>query len=113
MQMAYLHRATSWGLVVAFVVLDWLPVLGLSSTRRLRKQDRDVASAFLSQLVTSRFQLLRTMVIGVRGAILSAYFDQEEVQAAIGYEPARFLDERIALRNRLLAAGAGTEGGRP
>jgi hypothetical protein len=46
--------------------------------------------------------VLRTLVLAVRGVILSAYFDQNEVHRAIGYSPLPFLTRRMALRRRLL-----------
>jgi hypothetical protein len=40
---------------------------------------------------------------GVKGIILNAYFDQQEVHRELNYAPAPFMVERIKLRQRMLA----------
>ena len=100
--MPYMHWTAAYGLVIAILLLDWLPVLTFKSLRRLHRWPREDAADFLTRLTQSRFQIFRTLVIGVRGSVLSAYFDQDEVHAALGYEPIGFITERIELRQRLL-----------
>jgi hypothetical protein len=101
--MRYMHPAAARGLAIALRLLEWAPLLLLQSLRRLSRLDRDAASRAIERLARSRLALVRTLIVGVRGLVLSAYFDQDEVHRAIGYAPLPFLSERIALRRRLLA----------
>jgi hypothetical protein len=64
--------------------------------------DPGEGARFLSSLGTSKVQLFRTLLIGMRGAILSAYFDQDEVHRALNYSPRPFITERVELRTKLL-----------
>lgn len=42
------------------------------------------------------------LVLAARAIVLTAYFDQPEVYAAIGYHPVIFMKKRIAVRALLL-----------
>ncbi len=100
--MRYMPRLVAFGLAVVFVLLDWSPLWLGKSWRRLRKLDHERAAAVLARLDESRSSTLRTLVVAVRGAVLSGYFDQDVVHRELGYEPIPFLQERIALRESLL-----------
>jgi hypothetical protein len=102
--MRYMHPLAARGLWLTFIVLDWLPRLMLKSVKRLRGLERAEAARLLAVVVKSRFAMLRMLCIGVRGAILSGYFDQDEVHRALGYSPIPFLTEKTALRRARLEA---------
>ncbi len=107
--MQYLPRVMQIGLCVVFVALDWAPVLLLRSTRRLRTlavEDHARAVALFEELMRSRWTLVRHALFGVRGVVLPAYYDQPEVHFALGYHPDRWINERIAVRRRLMSGGA-------
>ncbi|MNC92104.1 hypothetical protein D3C83_84730 [compost metagenome] len=53
-------------------------------------------------MVHGRYAFLRTLVVAVRGLVLSAYFDQDEAHKALGYAPIPFIRERIQRRQLLL-----------
>jgi hypothetical protein len=102
--MRYMHPLAARGLWLSFLLLDFLPLLLLKG-RRLQKLPREAAARLLTGLSHSTIGFLRLLCVGVRGAILSGYFDQDEVHKVLGYAPVPFISERTALRKtRLLAA---------
>ena len=102
--MRYMHPVAARGLWLTFLLLDFLPLLLLKG-RRLQKLEREQAASLLTWLSHSRLGVVRLLCTGVRGAILSGYFDQDEVHKVLGYTPIPFISERTALRQtRLLAA---------
>jgi len=100
--MSYMHPLAAFGLMLAFVFMDWAPRLLLRSRHRLQGLGRSEGARVLEALVQSRLAVFRSAVIAARGAILSAYFDQPEVHDALGYAPVPFMRERIARRGQLL-----------
>ena len=104
--MAYMHPLTALAFSWMILVLDWAPIWRLSSRRRLHRMPREEAARFLERLSHSRFALLRQMVLGIRAAVLSAYYDATPVHEALDYYPEAFVAERVALRRRLKAGGA-------
>jgi hypothetical protein len=110
--MSYMHPLAALGLMIGFVLLDWAPRLLFRSWHRLQGLGRSEAARMLDALLSSRIQLLRTVVVAVRGAILSAYFDQDEVHRALGYSPVPFMRERILRRRQLSAPAAAAPVGR-
>lgn len=99
--MAYMHPLSARALVLCILLLDCAPLYLFRGFRRLYALERRRASRLLSEMVHGRYAFLRTLVVAIRGLVFSAYFDQDEVHRAIGYEPLPFLRERI-LRRRLL-----------
>jgi len=104
--MQYMHPIVARALCVAIALLDWAPRFLFVSTRRLKRLDPREAGRVLARLAHARFSLLRSLVLAVRGVILSAYFDQDEVHRALGYSPIPFLTNRLSLRQRLLEKSA-------
>lgn len=100
----YMHPLAAWGFTLCLVLLDWAPRFLFVSVKRLHALGRSRASRLLSEMVSGRFAFLRTLVVAVRGLVLSAYFDQDEVHQAIGYAPLPFLSERVERRRLLLGA---------
>jgi hypothetical protein len=105
--MRYMHPLAARALWLAIFVLDWAPRLHFWSWHRLQGLDPSEGARFLSSLGTSKIQLFRTLLIGIRGAVLCAYFDQDEVHQALGYKPLPFISERLELRNKLLREPVG------
>lgn len=102
--MRYMHPLAARGLWLVILLLDLLPLFLLKGSR-LQKLEREQAAELLTRLSQSRIGLLRLMCTGVRGAILSGYFDQDEVHQVLGYTPIPFMGQRTALRQaRLLRA---------
>jgi hypothetical protein len=104
--MQYMPGLVAFGLSLCFALLDWSPVLMLRSVRRLRSLPEPKAAEIIHDLSESSLSLVRTTLYAIKGIILNAYFDQEEVHKALNYAPIPFMRERIAVRQRLLA---GTE----
>ncbi len=97
----YMHPLTARGVVLIVVLLDWSPLWRFRGLRRLHRVPSDVAAQQLDTLAGSR--LFGKLVVAARAAVLTAYFDQPEVHAAIGYTPVAFMKTRIAARDRLRA----------
>lgn len=98
----YMHPVAAWGFRLCLILLDWAPRFLFVSVKRLHALGRARASRLLSEMVSGRFAFLRTLVVAVRGLVLSAYFDQDEVHQAIGYAPLPFMKERVERRRLLL-----------
>lgn len=100
--MMYMHPLAGRGLWFAFILLDWAPLLLLMSWRRLSTLDRKLADRVISRIASTRWMPLRLLVVGIRGSVLSAYFDLAEVHERLDYHPVPFMKERVALREQLL-----------
>ena len=100
--MPYMLPLSARGLSLSILLLDLAPIFLFVAPRRLHKMRPERASALLSEMVHGRFAFLRLLVVALRGVVMSAYFDQEEVHRAISYRPVAFMRERIALRAGLL-----------
>jgi hypothetical protein len=99
----YMPRITALGFVLLLHVLNLAPLWRLRHLRPLTRLSVAEASAVLHGISVSRVLLVRMMMLGPKGVLLSGYFDQDEVHAALDYEPLGFFRERIALRAKRLA----------
>lgn len=106
--MKYMHPVVRLGLKLAMFLVDWSPIWRLRGVRRLSNTPPEVATRVIHGMGVSRLPVVRTLVFGVRGLLLSVYFDQPEVHEALGYRPVPFMRSRIALRHRLLEGGTPT-----
>ena len=106
----YLPPLLGIGFVAALHLLDLAPLWRLRGWTRLRDMDRAAAAALLQSLAESRVKPLRLVLMGARAAVLSSYYDLEEVHEAMGYQPMPFLQRRADLRRRLLAGARPEEG---
>lgn len=104
--LSYMTPILAFGLAIAVVLLDWSPLLVFRGKKRLRAMSTEDGAAWLNRLGETRFPLLPTVIMGLRATIMGAYWDQDEAQAAIHYAPRAHLNERIALREELMAASA-------
>ncbi len=98
----YMPPLLAHGFVLTIHLLDLSPLWTLRSTRRLRHWERGAAGEVLQALSRSRLKPVRLMVIAARAAVLSTYYDQDEVHEALDYHPMSFLQQRADLRKRLL-----------
>jgi len=101
--LVYMHPVVARGLWLGLFVLDWLPVLTFRSAGRLHKLGPERAGQFVARWARSRVKALRLLVTGVRSLVLSVYFDQRDVHAAMRYAPEEFIQDRARLRRMLLA----------
>ncbi|MFO0677123.1 MAG: hypothetical protein U0169_11345 [Polyangiaceae bacterium] len=108
--LAYMEPPVALGFRVAVHVLDWSPVWRFRALARLRDMEPDVASRFVDSLGEKPGRVMRLLLLGVKGIVLSAYFDQDEVHRALGYDPVPYMESRVALRRRLIS-GASPEPG--
>jgi hypothetical protein len=92
----------AFGFCVAVLLLDWAPLWLFVAPRRLQHLERERGRSILARVGTSRSGFLRTLVLGVRGSILSTFYDQREVHEALDYAPVPFIESRIELRRQLL-----------
>jgi hypothetical protein len=97
------------GFVLMVHLLDLAPVWRLRGLYRLRDMDRAAAGALLQRLAASPIKPLRLIVMAARAAVLSVYYDQEEVHEAMGYRPLPFVQQRTDLRRRLLEGAVPTD----
>lgn len=109
--MPYLSAGGALGLAVFLTLLEFAPLWTLRGWRRLSKQPPETVRGVVDLLAHTRWLgPLRDGAMGVRGLVQGAYYDQPEVQRAMGYEPEPFIAERITLRRRLLAGEDATPG---
>jgi hypothetical protein len=103
-------RVVAFALRYSFRLVDNLPRLFFWSRRRLHRLTASEARTFVGRLGASQFPPLRELISAVRGIVLSTYFDQDEVHAALNYAPREFVRQRIAVRDRLLNDSAPLDG---
>lgn len=102
----YMVPIVALGFVLSIYLVDWAPLWRGRAFSRIQRLDRTRAEAVLTEMGESRSPIVRMLVLGVRGLVLSTFYDQDEVHAAMGWKPVPFLTERVALRQRLLEGGA-------
>jgi hypothetical protein len=100
----YMPPTLRLGFLLLVRLLDLSPIWRFQAFSRLSGLDPAVGSKVLQGIATSRFMLLRLMMLGPKAVVLSTYFDQDEAHQVLGYEPKGFLRERIQRREQLLAA---------
>lgn len=110
--MQYMPRPTAKGFLLTMHLLNWAPLWRLRALRTVTRLPITRSSEILADLAGSRFMVLRLLMLGPKGLILSTYFDQDLVHRELDYEPVSFTKERIALRERLLAGHADAEASR-
>jgi hypothetical protein len=98
----YMVPIVALGFVVALFIVDFSPIWRLRAFSRVQKMDHARAERMLREMGESRSPLIRMLILGVRGLVLSTFYDQDEVHAAMQWKPLPFFDERVALRQRLL-----------
>jgi hypothetical protein len=98
----YMVPVVALGFVVALFIVDFSPIWRLRAFSRVQKMDHGRAEQMLHEMGESGSPLIRMLILGVRGLVLSTFFDQDEIHAAMKWKPLPFFDERVALRQRLL-----------
>jgi hypothetical protein len=102
----YMPAALRLGFILMMHLLEWSPLWRFSAFSKLSKLPAERGSRILAGIASSRLAPLRMMMLAPKAIVLSAYFDQDEVHAALDYEPRSFIQGRIARRNELLTSGA-------
>jgi len=100
--LAYLPPVMRLGFVLLTHVLDWAPLWRFKSNRRVQALPAEQASAILAGIATSRWLPIRLMMLAPKALILSTYYDQDEVHAALNYAPTSFIRERVSYRESLM-----------
>jgi hypothetical protein len=103
LMLAYMEPFVAFGFCLALVLLDWAPLYTFTAPVRLRSMSREEAAAFLTRMGHSRRRVMRLLILGVRGIVLSTFYDQDEAHRAMNYAPLPWFESRIRLRKRLLA----------
>ena len=98
----YMPPVMGWGFGPMLILLDLSPLWRLRSLQPLHAWDREAAAEHMQQLSNSRLEPIRLMIMAARAAVLSHYYDQDEVHEALDYAPMPFLQERADLRRKLL-----------
>jgi hypothetical protein len=101
--MQYMPTTLRLGFVCVIRLLAWSPLWRLRGAHHLDGLAQADASRVLAGIALSRLMPLRLMMLAPKAIVLSAYFDQDEVHAALDYEPRSFMAERNAARDQLLA----------
>ncbi len=100
--MQYMPAALRLGFVLLLHALFWSPIWRFRALSRLSKLTHTEASYTLACVAQSRLMPLRLMMLAPKAIVLSAYFDQDEIHAALDYEPRAFIRERTERRMALL-----------
>lgn len=105
----YMVPIVALGFVLGVYLLDVAPIWRFRAFSRIQKLGRDQAESVLTEMGESRSPFIRMLVLGVRGLVLSTFYDQDEVHAAMDFHPIPFIENRIELRKRILAGGTPVE----
>lgn len=105
--MRYMQPFIATGFLATLVVLDMAPRWMGRSWKRLQDLPPEVAGKLLSDIQHGPIAPLSDLVVAARAAVMAPYYDLEEVGQHIGWDPAPFMEGRVALRARLLMARAG------
>jgi hypothetical protein len=98
----YMHPLVSRGLALGLLLIDWLPILTFASRFRMHRLEGRRTRSLFTRWAKSPIAALRLLVQGTRSLILSVYFDQDEVHAALNYDPVGYQRGRIRLRAGLV-----------
>jgi len=101
--MQYMPPLSARGFVLLMHFLNWSPLWRLRGLLPLTRISDARAGDILTGIANSRFMLVRLLMLGPKGLILSSYFDRDEVHRELRYDPTTFIRQRIDLRKRLLA----------
>ncbi len=99
----YMQPVVARALCIGLVLLDFLPIVTFESRHRFHVLDGTHGSALLARWSRSGVRALRLLIQGLRAMVLSVYFDQREVHAAMHYAPEPFMRDRIRLREQRAA----------
>lgn len=105
----YMVPIVALGFVLGLYLLDFAPLWRFRAASRIQKLEREQAESVLTEMGESRSPFIRMLILGVRGLVLSTFYDQDEAHAAMDFHPIPFIENRIELRERILAGGAPTE----
>lgn len=105
----YMVPIVALGFVLGVYLTDWAPLWRFRAFSRIQKLDRARAERVLTEMGESRSPVVRMLILGVRGLALSTFYDQDEVHSAMDWHPIPFIENRIALRERILAGGVSTD----
>src|SRR5687768_2011203 len=78
----YMTPIIATGFVIAVHVVDWAPLWRAQASRRIQHLPAARGADILTSMGRGRFALFRTMILGIRGIVLSSFYDQDEVHAA-------------------------------
>jgi len=106
--MQYMPPLSARGFVLLLHFLNWSPLWRLRGLLPLTRIRSERASRILTGIASSRWLLIRLLMLGPKGLVLSAYFDRDDVHQVLRYDPTTFIRSRIELRQRLLAGGEAT-----
>jgi|GEM_PF-2363537 len=101
--MPHFLRPMAYGFCAGVLMLDTAPMWRKGRMKRLQDLSRQEASDLLHDLAHSRLMPVQQLALMFRGAVLSMYFDQPEVHAALDFDPEGWMRSRIDLRRRILA----------
>jgi len=87
-------------------LFEWGPILFLAAPHRYSRLGPAARERYLRSWQHSRWSLRRQLVKGLKVLVLMGYFELPEVKAAIGYDLAPHVSNRIKTRAGLLEGAA-------
>ncbi len=104
--MRYMQPFIAVGFMAALEVLDAAPLF-MGKWKRLQHLPQAEASEVIGRLADAPIGPLSDLVVAARAATIAPFYDLDEVIEHVGFRPVPFMRERVALRQRLVAGGAG------
>lgn len=92
------------GFPLGLLLLQWGTFVTMVAAKPFTLVSERVRERYLHRWAESPFALFRALAQGVRGLILSAYYEQPKVYEALGYDPKAYLEECRTRRAALVAA---------
>lgn len=105
----HLPRLMRMTFPLGLLLIQWGTLLTLTALKPFTLLGAKARDRYLKQWGDSRFPLLRALLQGVRGLILSGYYAMPAVYHKIGYTPDQHVAECKARRRALMEADDGTD----
>jgi len=92
-----------WGFMFGVYFFDRVTLFFGFGFRRFIHLKIGDQQRYVEKWLNSRFYFIRNLIAGLRGIVMITYFSHHDVWKYIGYDPVTHAQERIKLRQEILA----------
>lgn len=92
-----------WGFILGLALFEWLPFLSGFGFVRFSSLSPENRARYVAEWAESRLLPKREFFKGVKGIVIMIYFSDRRVWSYINYDPVPHMEEKIQLRQDILA----------